>query len=90
MDARERIEGSYAELFPKDFGERLKRLTEIVGLSWDPYQVRSRRPGQRRLSVREMLPWLGTFAVRYGARIIRQAEDFRLAHHSRTCAAHST
>ena len=25
---------SYPELFPKDFGERLERLTEVADLSW--------------------------------------------------------
>ena len=34
MDAPNRKEGSYPELFPKDFGERLERLTELAGLSW--------------------------------------------------------
>ena len=28
---RKRIEGSYPELFPKDLGERLERLTELAG-----------------------------------------------------------
>ena len=35
MTQRERIEGSYPELFPKDFGDRLERLAELAGLSWD-------------------------------------------------------
>ena len=28
MDSREQIEGSYPELFPKDYPERLERLVE--------------------------------------------------------------
>ena len=36
----ERIEGSYPELFPKDFGERLERLTELAGLSWEQFAQR--------------------------------------------------
>ena len=35
MTRGERIEGSYLELFPKDFGERLERLRELAGLSWE-------------------------------------------------------
>ena len=33
MDSRRRTEGSYLELFPEDFGERLRRLTEVAALS---------------------------------------------------------
>ena len=33
MDGREREEGSYPELFPEDFGDRLERLIELAGLS---------------------------------------------------------
>ena len=40
MAAGERIEGSYPELFPKDFGERLERLTELAGLSWEEFAQR--------------------------------------------------
>ena len=40
MTQRERIEGSYTELFPKDFGDRLERLTELAGLSWDEFADR--------------------------------------------------
>ena len=40
MAAGERIEGSYPELFPKDFGERLERLTELAGLSWKEFAQR--------------------------------------------------
>ena len=32
MDERNRTEGYYPELFPEDFGERLERLLELVGL----------------------------------------------------------
>ena len=35
MDARKRQEGFHPELFPEDFGERLERLTELAGLSWE-------------------------------------------------------
>ena len=40
MDAREQVEGSYSELFPEDFGERLERLTELAGLSWEEFAQR--------------------------------------------------
>ena len=40
MAPGERIEGSYPELFPKDFGERLERLTELAGLSWEQFAQR--------------------------------------------------
>ena len=40
MEHEKRIEGSYPELFPKDFGERLKRLTELAGLSWEEFAER--------------------------------------------------
>ena len=40
MAPGERIEGSYPELFPKDFGERLERLTELAGLSWEEFAQR--------------------------------------------------
>ena len=36
MDSRRRTEGSY----PEDFGERLKRLTELAGLSWEGFAGR--------------------------------------------------
>ena len=35
MAAGERIDDSYPELFPEDFGERLERLTKLAGLSWE-------------------------------------------------------
>ena len=40
MDSRRRTEGSYPELLPEDFGERLERLTEILGLSWEEFADR--------------------------------------------------
>ena len=40
MDGREREEGSYAELFPEDFGERLERLIELAGLSREEFAER--------------------------------------------------
>ena len=33
MAADERIDDSYPELFPKDYPQRLERLTEVAGLS---------------------------------------------------------
>ena len=40
MGNRKRIEGSYPELFPKSFGERLERLTELAGLPWEEFAQR--------------------------------------------------
>ena len=43
MDAGKRIEDSHPELFPTDFGERLERLErlrELVGLSWEEFAER--------------------------------------------------
>ena len=40
MDARKRMEDSHPELFPKDFGERLERLRELAGLSWEEFAER--------------------------------------------------
>ena len=40
MDAPKRMEDSHSELFPKDFDERLERLREIVGLSWEEFAER--------------------------------------------------
>ena len=37
MAAGERIDDSYPELFPEDFGERLERLTKLAGLSWEEF-----------------------------------------------------
>ena len=31
---------SYPELFPKDFGERLEKLVEFAGLSWEEFADR--------------------------------------------------
>ena len=40
MNGREREEGSYPELFPEDFGERLERLIELAGLSREEFAER--------------------------------------------------
>ena len=40
MNEREREEGSYPELFPEDFGERLERLIELAGLSREEFAER--------------------------------------------------
>ena len=37
MEASKQIEDSYPELFPKDFGERLR---ELAGLSWEEFAER--------------------------------------------------
>lgn len=40
MDTSERMRETYPELFPKDFGVRLKRLTELADLSWEEFAER--------------------------------------------------
>ena len=40
MHANDPIGASYPELFPKDFGERLARLLELAGLSWEEFAER--------------------------------------------------
>ncbi len=40
MHANEPIDASYTELFPTDFGERLARLTELAGLTWEEFAER--------------------------------------------------
>ena len=41
MDSRNQgEERSYPELFPKDFGQRLGRFTELAGLSWEEFAGR--------------------------------------------------
>ena len=40
MEASKQIEDSHPELFPKDFGERLERLRELAGLSWEEFAER--------------------------------------------------
>ena len=40
MHAKDPIDTSHAELFPKDFGERLARLVELSGLSWEEFAER--------------------------------------------------
>ena len=40
MVAGERIDDSYPELFPDDFGERLERLRELAGLSREEFAQR--------------------------------------------------
>ena len=37
MDSCRQTEASDLELFPEDFGERQKRLTEVAGLSWEEF-----------------------------------------------------
>ena len=40
MEASKQIEDSYPELFPRDFGERLERLRDLAGLSWEEFAER--------------------------------------------------
>ena len=40
MGNKKQIEGSYPELFPKDFGDRLERLTELAGWTWEEFAQR--------------------------------------------------
>ena len=40
MRANDPIDASYPELFPKDFSERLARLVELAGLSWEEFAER--------------------------------------------------
>ncbi len=40
MDSRNQGEGSYPELFPKGFGERLERLIDLAGLSREEFAER--------------------------------------------------
>ena len=40
MHTNDPIDASYPELFPKDFGERLARLVELAGLSWEEFAER--------------------------------------------------
>ena len=40
MDSRNQGEGSYPELFPEDFGQRLERFTELADLSWEEFAGR--------------------------------------------------
>ena len=40
MDSRNQREGSYPELFPEDFGQRLERFTELADLSWEEFAER--------------------------------------------------
>ena len=40
MRANDPIGASYPELFPKDFGDRLARLVELAGLSWEEFAER--------------------------------------------------
>lgn len=40
MHANDHINASHPELFPKDFGERLARLVELSGLSWEEFAER--------------------------------------------------
>jgi transcriptional regulator with XRE-family HTH domain len=40
MDSRKGTEGSYPELFPKDYPERLERLIELLELTWEEFAER--------------------------------------------------
>ena len=40
MGAHGQVEGSYPELFPKDYPERLERLVELIGLTWEEFAER--------------------------------------------------
>jgi len=40
MHANDPIDASSPELFPKDFGQRLARLVELTGLSWEEFAER--------------------------------------------------
>ena len=40
MDSRSQGEGSYPELFPDGFGQRLERFIELAGLSWEVFAER--------------------------------------------------
>ena len=40
MARHEGTERSYPEYFPQDFGERLERLVELAGLSWEEFARR--------------------------------------------------
>ena len=40
MHANDPIDATYPELFPKDFSERLARLVELAGLSWEEFAER--------------------------------------------------
>ena len=40
MNKKEREEGSYPDLFPEDFAERLERLNELAGLSREEFAQR--------------------------------------------------
>ena len=37
LGERKRTEDCHAELFPNDFGDRLERLIELAGLSWEEF-----------------------------------------------------
>ena len=47
MDSRERTEGSYRELFPKDYPERLERLIKLARLTWEEFAERLGVPNER-------------------------------------------
>ena len=40
MDSCTQGAGSYPDLFPEDFGQRLERFTELAGLSWEEFAQR--------------------------------------------------
>ena len=53
MDSRKGTEGSYPELFPKDYPERLERLIELAELTWEEFAERLGVPNERVTAWRE-------------------------------------
>ena len=53
MDSRKGTEGSYPELFPKDYPERLERLIELLELTWEEFAERLGVPNERVTAWRE-------------------------------------